>query len=86
MAKESTTNDPRNGQDLPGSSQLFLLRVWINRKKAGQESNDLAGKVQDPVTGQVRYFKCGTELVGLLHRLILREESGSDNAAESPFH
>ncbi len=82
MTKESAT---RNSQkDLPGSSQLLLLRVWVNRKKASQEPDDLAGRVQDPVTGQVRYFRGGMDLVRLLRRLILREDTVPDNAADEP--
>lgn len=72
MANADKSDDRRNDEDLPRSSQLFLLRVWIDRKKMSPESDGLAGKVQNPVTGQVQYFRGGVELIRLLRRLVIR--------------
>ncbi len=54
-------------------SQLFLLRVWIEPKQASPTPEELAGKVQDPVSGRVEYFSGGMELVRILLRLIAKE-------------
>ncbi len=81
--KESKT-DHQNKDGARRPSQLFLLRVWIPRKNAchGSEDLDLAGKVQDPVSGQIEYFNGGMELLRILRRMIYQEKTAgpSDNA------
>lgn len=72
--KEPITQRERNEKDPQRPSQLFLLRVWIDRKRDSQASEDLAGNVQDPVSGQVQYFSGGMELVRVLRHLISRKE------------
>ncbi len=70
--KEPTTDHQQDKYGARRPSQLFLLRVWIPGKNAshGSEDSDLAGKVQDPVSGQVQYFSGGMELARILLRWI----------------
>ncbi len=64
-------------------SHLFLLRVWIERDHDRHTTQGLAGKVQDPVTGQVRYYRRATELVRiLLQGISEKEASGSAEVAD----
>lgn len=56
-------------------SQLFLLRVWIEGNNENNVPEDVAGKVQDPVSGAVHYFSGGLELVRILHRTISQKEA-----------
>jgi hypothetical protein len=70
--KKSITDRQREELGPHRPSQLFLLRVCIERKHASQASEDLAGKVQDPVSGQVQYFSGGMELVRILLRWITK--------------
>ncbi len=73
--KESMTDRQREKHGPQRPSQLFLLRVWIPGKNACRGSEDLAGKLQDPVSGAVLYFSGGLELVRILHRTIRQEET-----------
>jgi len=46
----------KNGQDQPTqSSQLFMLRMWLEDLGSGQ--TDWRGKVQHVNSGEVRYFR-----------------------------
>ncbi len=65
----------REKHGLQQTSQLFLLRVWMPRKNECDGLEDLAGKLQDPVSGAVHYFSGGLELVQILHRTIYQEET-----------
>jgi hypothetical protein len=73
--KKSITDRQRKELGPHRPSQLFLLRVWIERKHDSHTPEDLAGKVQDPVSGQVQYFNGGMELVRILYRTIYQEET-----------
>ena len=85
MAKESTTDAQRNRPGPARSTQLVLLRVWMDRKRASGGLEDLQGKVQDPISGQVQYFSGGMDLLQILCRMVLWKES-SDPAAAAGDH
>ncbi len=80
--KKSIADSPQEEPGPHQPSQLFLLRVRIARANENQGPEDLAGKVQDPVSGQVQYFRGGMELVRILHRTISQKEASSP--AETP--
>ncbi len=75
--KESITDCRREEHGPQQASQLFLLRVWVPGKNVCHGSEDLAGKLQDPVSGHIQYFRGGLELVRILLRTIYREEISS---------
>ena len=83
VMKKSNTDCQRIEYGPHRPSQLFLLRVWIERKDDRHTPDDLAGKVQDPVSGQVQYFNRGMELLRILHCTIYREESGPAGEADN---
>ncbi len=79
-----TTDHRQIEYDPHQSSQLFLLRLWVKRSAESHGLEDLAGKLQDPVSGQVQYFSGELELVRILHGTIYREETtGPAAKAES---
>jgi hypothetical protein len=73
VVKESITDLEQNENGTHRPSQLFLVRVWIERINKSDKPEDLAGKVQDPVSGQVQYFSGGMQLVRILFRLMRKE-------------
>ncbi len=75
-----TTDHQQINYDPHRSSQLFLLRLWTERSDESHRPEDLAGKLQDPVSGQVQYFSGELELVRILHRTIRREETAGPAA------
>ncbi len=84
VMKKSTTDHQRDKYGPYRPSQLFLLRVWMEGKKESNGPERLSGKVQDPVSGQVQYFRGGMELVRILHRTICEQEArGPAEPAES---
>lgn len=80
MAKELEKGHPR-GRTPHGPSLLILLRVWIVRNNTTQGAEDLNGKLQDPVSGQIQSFSGGIELVRVLRRMILMKEAASPGKA-----
>ncbi len=68
--KESETDRQGEKARPHGPSRLFLLRVRTERTNESDGPEDLAGKVQDPVSGQVQYFRGGMELIRILHRTL----------------
>ncbi len=52
------------------SSRLFLVRVWLEKNAQGTRETRLCGRVQDVITGQAHYFRGGSELAKVLHRMI----------------
>ena len=81
--KKSTTDHRREKSDVQRPSHLFLLRFWKEAKNDSPGSEDLAGRVQDPVSGQVQYFSGGVELMQILHRTLAQEDGGRADKAES---
>ncbi len=73
----------REKHGLQQTSQLFLLRVWMPRKNECDGLEDLAGKLQDPVSGQVQYFSGELELVRILRTIYREEIIGPAAKAES---
>ncbi len=82
--KKSITGRQQPEQDPHRAAHLFVLRVWIARDEDRRTRQDLAGKVQDPLSGQVRYFRRATQLVRILHRTIAEKEDGGPTAAADP--
>jgi hypothetical protein len=82
VANESATDHPSEKHNRIGSSQLFLLRVWLTQKDGSQRSKNIAGKVQDPVSGQAQYFSGGMDLVQVLLRMIRKEVNGQGEVAD----
>ncbi len=50
-----------------GTSQLFLLRVWLD---GGPGENDWHGRVQHSVTGEAHPFRTCAELRRLIHDMM----------------
>lgn len=74
VVKRSMVKGPKKESSPQRPSRLFLLRVWTERKHTPHGPEDLVGKVQDPVSGQILYFDGGMELVRILHRAISQKE------------
>ena len=55
-----------------GSSQLFLLRVWLD---GARNENDWHGRVQDAVTGEAHDFHTCAELRRLIHDMMVPTKS-----------
>ena len=53
----------------------------MDRKRASGGLEDLQGKVQDPISGQVQYFSGGMDLLQILCRMVLWKESSDPAAA-----
>lgn len=72
--KKSVADHQREDPGPHLSSQLLLLRVWIERSYDRHTPEELAGKLQDPISGQVQYFRRAMELVQILHRMLSQKE------------
>jgi hypothetical protein len=55
-----------------GSSQLFLLRVWLDD---GPAENDWQGRVQHSVTGEAHYFRTCAELRRIIRDMLASTKS-----------
>ncbi len=66
MEMDSGSDQDHKTEAAHRSSQLFLLRVW----QADTIAQDLQGKIQHTVTGEVRHFASSSELVQLLRRML----------------
>lgn len=84
VVKKSITDRQREELGPHRPSRLFLLRVWIEKKNDGHGREDLAGKLQDPLSSEVQYFNGAMELVRILRRTIYwKETAGSAADADS---
>lgn len=64
-------------------SHLVLLRIWKEQKDVSHGPDELHGKIQDPVSGDVQYFDGAKELVRILRRMISqREADGPEEATD----
>ncbi len=57
MLINSLNMDPNDSNLPPGTSHLFLLRVWWLEKADPKDQSSWLGRLQDPVSGQTREFR-----------------------------
>ncbi len=61
------TDVPDRSHKDRGSSQLFLLRVWLDAEPG---ENDWHGRVQHAVTGEAHHFRTCAELRHLIRDMM----------------
>ena len=63
---------PDRNDEYHGSSQLFLLRVWLDN---AHSENDWRGRVQHAVTGEAHSFHTCAELKRIVHNMLAPTKS-----------
>jgi hypothetical protein len=71
--------DDKNDGDQPSSSsQLFMLRMWL--EDLGNDQTDWRGKVQHVNSGEVRYFREWVTLETFVDQLLHNTDSDEKSA------
>ena len=83
MNKNSSTGRVQDSsQANQRSSELFVMRVWLEESDEGEE--EFLGKIQHTTTGESRFFHSLSELRKVITEMMRPEQDTASDQTEAP--